>query len=56
MHETQETKVQSWGREDPLVKEMAILSSILYWPILRREEPSRVQPLVSQTVWHSETT
>ena len=33
MQETQETWVQSQGREDPLKKEMATHSSILAWKI-----------------------
>ena len=33
MQETQETQVQSLGVEDPLEKEMAIISSILAWEI-----------------------
>ena len=33
MQETEETRVQSLGLEDPLVKEMAIHSSILAWRI-----------------------
>ena len=36
----QETWVQSLGREDPLKKEMATLSSILAWRIPWTEEPS----------------
>ena len=35
----QETWVQSLGREDPLEKEMATLSSILTWEISWTEEP-----------------
>ena len=38
-----ETPVQSLGREDPLEKEMATLSSILAWEILWTEEPVRLQ-------------
>ena len=33
MQETQEMRVQSLGREDPLEKEMATHSSILAWKI-----------------------
>ena len=33
MQETQETQVQSQGREDPLEKKMATHSSILAWKI-----------------------
>ena len=37
--ETQETRVQSLGWEDPLEEEMAIHSSILAWRIPWTEEP-----------------
>ena len=40
---TQETQVQSLGREDPLEKEMATHSSTLAWRIPWREEPDRRQ-------------
>ena len=36
----QETRIQSLGREDPLVKGMATHSSILAWRIPWTEEPS----------------
>ena len=36
---TQETQVQSLGREDPLEKEMATYASILAWEIPWAEEP-----------------
>ena len=39
MQETQETWVPSWGREDPLEKEMAAHSSILVWRIPWIGEP-----------------
>ena len=39
MQETQETWVQSWGRDDPLEKEMATYSSGLAWRIPGTEEP-----------------
>ena len=39
MQETQETWVQSWGRDDPLEKEMATYSSVLAWRIPWTEEP-----------------
>ena len=42
-----ETPVQSLGREDPLEKEMATLSSILAWEILWTEEPVRLQSMGS---------
>ena len=38
MQETQETQVQSLGREDPLEKEMVTHSSILAWEIPWTEE------------------
>ena len=38
--ETQETQVQSLGREDPLKEETAAHSSILAWKIPWTEEPS----------------
>ena len=38
----QETRVQFLGREDPLEKEMATLSSILAWKISWMEEPGRL--------------
>ena len=43
MQETQETRVQSLGREDPLEEGMAIYFSILAWEILWTEEPGRLQ-------------
>ena len=33
MQETQETRIQSLGREDPLEEEMAAHSSILAWSL-----------------------
>ena len=39
----QETWVRSLGREDPLEKEMATLSSILAWIIPWTEEPGGLQ-------------
>ena len=43
-----ETGVQFLGREDPLEKEMAILSSILAWKIPWTEEPGGLQSMGSQ--------
>ena len=43
MQETQETRVRSLGREDPLEEEMATHSSILAWRIPWTEEPGRLQ-------------
>ena len=42
MQETQETRVRSLGREDPLEEGMATDSSILAWEIPWREEPGRL--------------
>ena len=44
------------GWEDPLEREMARHSSILDWKILWREEPDRLQFMVSQRVGHDEVT
>ena len=41
---TQETRVQSLGREDPPEKEMATHSSILAWKIPWTEEPEGCSP------------
>ena len=49
---TQETQVQSLGREDPLEKEMAIHSSILAWEIPWTEEPGGLQSMGSQRIGH----
>ena len=48
-----ETQVQSLGREDPLVKEMATHSSTLAWKIPWMEEPGRLQSMGSQRVGHN---
>ena len=45
MQETQETWVQSLGREDPLEKEMATHFSILAWGISWTEELGGLQPM-----------
>ena len=47
-----ETQVQFLGREDPLEKGMATLSSILAWEIPQTEEPGGPQSLESQRVRH----
>ena len=52
MQETQETWVQSLGREDPLEKEMATHSSILAWKIPWAEEAGRLQSMGSRRVGH----
>ena len=50
MQETQETWVQSLGREDPLEKEMATHSSVLAWKIPWTEKPDGLQSTGSQRV------
>ena len=45
---TQETMVQSLGREDPLENGMATHSSILAWEIPWREEPGGLQSMGSK--------
>ena len=50
MQETQETRVQSLGWEDPLEEEMATHSSILAWKIPWAQEPSGLQFIGSQRV------
>ena len=47
--ETQETRVQSLGREDPLEEKMATHSSILACEIPWTEEPGRVQSMGLQS-------
>ena len=49
---TRETWVRALGREDPLEKEMATLSSILAWKIPWMEEPGGLQSMGSQRVGH----
>ena len=51
--ETQETWVQSLGREDPLEEGMATCSSILVWRTPWTEEPGGPQSMGSQRVGHS---
>ena len=46
--ETQESWVQSVGREDPLEKRIATHSSILAWKIPWTEEPGGLQSMGSQ--------
>ena len=50
MQETQETRVRSLGREDPLEEEMATHSSILVWEIPRTEDPGGLHSMGSQRV------
>ena len=49
---TQETQVQSLGREDPREEEVATHSRILAWRIPWTEEPRGLQSTGSQTVGH----
>ena len=49
---TQETWVQTLGREDPLEKEMDTHSSILAWRIPWTEKPGGEQSMGSQRVRH----
>jgi len=46
--ETQEVRVPSLGREDPLEEEMTIPSHILAWKIPWTEEPGRLQFMGSE--------
>ena len=52
VQETQGTRVQSLGQEDPLEEGMATCSSILTRRIPRTEEPGGPQSMVSQRVGH----
>ena len=47
-----ETWVRSFGRKDPLEKEMETHSSTLAWKIPRTEDPGRLQSMGSQRVRH----
>ena len=47
-----ETQVRSLGWKDPLEKEMATYSSILFWKIPWTEEPGGLQSVGSQRVRH----
>ena len=47
MQETQETRAQFLGWEDPLEEGVATYSSILAWEIPWTEEPSRLQSMGS---------
>ena len=49
----QETQVGSLGREDPLEKRMATLSSTLAWRIPWTEEPGGLQSMGSHSVRHN---
>ena len=50
--ETQETGVQSLGREAPLEEEMAAHSSTFAWKIPWAEEPGGLQSMGLQRVGH----
>ena len=50
MQETQETRVQSLGWEDPLEEDMTTYSSILAWEIPWTEEPGGLKSMGSQRV------
>ena len=50
-----ETQVQSLGREDLLVKEIATYSNILAWKIPWMEEPGRLQSTRVAKSWTTET-
>ena len=52
MEETQETRVQFLGQEDPPEKEMATNSSILAWRISWTEEPGGLLSMGSQRAGH----
>ena len=47
----QKTWIQSWGREDPLEKEVGTHSSIIAWEIQWTEEPGKLQYMRSQESW-----
>ena len=49
---TQEARVRSLGREDPLEEEVATHSSILVWKILWTDEPGGLQSKGLQRVGH----
>ena len=56
MQETQETRVQSLGLEEPLEDGMATHSRILAWETPRTEEPGGLQSMGSQRVRHDSVT
>ena len=53
MQKTQEMRIRSLGREDPLEEEMATHSSMLAWKIPWTEELGRLQSVRSQRVGHN---
>ena len=52
IQETQEMRVPSLGREDPMEEEMAAHSSMLAWGIPWTEEPGGLQSMGSERVSH----
>ena len=52
MQETQEMRVPSLGREDPMEEEMAAHSNMLAWGIPWTEEPGGLQFMGSERVGH----
>ena len=52
VQETQETRVQSLGREDPLEESTVTHSGILAWRIPWTEEPGGLQSMGSHRVGH----
>ena len=53
MQETQKTRIQFLGGEDPLEEGMATHSSVLAWRIPWTQEPGGPQSTGSQRVRHS---
>jgi hypothetical protein len=53
MQETQETRLGSLGREDPLEEDVAMHSSILAWRIAGTEEPGGLQSIALHRVGHN---
>ena len=53
MQETEETRIHSLGREDPLEEGMATHSGIFACRIPRTEEPDGLQPMESHRVGHN---
>ena len=53
VQKTQETWVQSLGREDPLEEKMTTHSSVLAWNTSWKEKPGGLQSMGSQRVWHN---
>ena len=53
MQDTQETQVQSLGREDPWEEEMATRSNNFAWKTPWTEEPGGLQSMGSQTAGYN---